>query len=156
MYNIGCSVNTGWRRRLRPPYHVRKPQIIQRKEKLFHHWVRRASMVYALQKYRYYFLGGHFNMYTYHSTHKYLVNNPVLVGHIWKWILLFQEYDFEVVVKPRRLNTGPNHLSHIETGEEPTSLEEGLLDVQLFSVHITDVHFEDIIHFLAIGTMQKG
>jgi len=65
-------------------------------------------------------------MYTDHSTSKYLVNKPVLGGHICRWILLFQEYDFEVIVKPGHLNVGPNHLSRIETGEEPTNLEEGL------------------------------
>jgi len=68
-------------------------------------------------------------MHTDHSALKYLVNNPVLGGRICRWILLFQEYDFEVVVKPRRLNTGPDHLSCIETREEPTSMEEGLLDM---------------------------
>lgn len=38
------------------------------------------AMLYALQKYRHYLLGGHFKMYTDHSALKYLVNNPVLVG----------------------------------------------------------------------------
>ena len=38
------------------------------------------AMVYALQKFRYYFLGGHFKMYTGLSALKYLVNKPVLWG----------------------------------------------------------------------------
>jgi len=59
------------------------------------------AMVYALQKLRHYLLGGHFKMYTDHSTLKYLVNKPVLGGRICRWFLLFQEYDFEVIVKPR-------------------------------------------------------
>ena len=37
-------------------------------------------IVYALQKFRHYLLGGHFRMYTDHSALKYLVNNPVLGG----------------------------------------------------------------------------
>eukprot|EP00253_Pinus_taeda_P020636 PITA_20636 len=72
-----------------------------------------------------------------------------------RWLLLFQEYDFEVVVKPRRLNAGPDHLSRIETGKEPTSLEEGLPDAQLFVVRIAGRHFEDIIHFLMTGIALK-
>lgn len=84
-------------------------------------------------------------MYIDHSTLKYLVNKPVLGGKIYRWLLLFQEYDFEVIVKPRRLNAGPNHLSRIEIGEEPNSLEEGPPNVQLFVVHIADDHFSDII-----------
>lgn len=38
-------------------------------------------------------------MYNDHSTLKYLVNKSVLGGHIYRWLLLFQEYEFEVVVQ---------------------------------------------------------
>lgn len=38
------------------------------------------AMVYTLQKFRNYLLGRCFKMYTYHSTLKYLVKNPVLGG----------------------------------------------------------------------------
>jgi hypothetical protein len=40
------------------------------------------AMVYALQKFRHYLLGGHFKMFTDHSTLKYLVNKPMLGGRI--------------------------------------------------------------------------
>jgi hypothetical protein len=69
------------------------------------------AMVYALQKYIHYLLGKHFKMFTDHSSLRYLVNKPVLGGRICRWLLLFQEFDFEVVVKPGRLNAGPDHLS---------------------------------------------
>ena len=94
------------------------------------------ATVYALQKFRHYLLGSHFKMFTDHSALKYLVNKPVLGGKICRWLLLFQEYDFEVTVKPGRLNAGPDHLSRLESGEEPISLEECLPDAQLFSVQI--------------------
>jgi hypothetical protein len=86
------------------------------------------AMVYALQKFCHYLLGGHFKMFIDHSALKYLVNKTVLGGRICIWILLFQEYDFEIVVKPGRMNKGPNHLSRLEHGEESTSLEDALLD----------------------------
>lgn len=38
------------------------------------------AMVYALQKFCHYLLGGHFKMYTNHSSLKYLVNKLVLGG----------------------------------------------------------------------------
>lgn len=107
------------------------------------------AMVYALHKFKHYLLGSHFKMFIDHSTLKYLVNKPVLGGKICRWLLLFQEYDFEVIVKPRRLNAGPDHLSKLESGEEPISLEECLLDAQLFSIQIADDQFQDIIHFMA-------
>ena len=86
------------------------------------------AMVYVLQKFRHYLLGGHFKMYIDHSALKNLVNKPVLGGKICRWLLLFQEYDSKVIVKPGRLNAGPYHLSRIETGEEPNNIEEGLPD----------------------------
>lgn len=57
------------------------------------------SMVYALQKLQHYFLRSHFNMCTDHFALKYLVNMIVLGGNICRWLLLFQEYDFEFIFK---------------------------------------------------------
>ena len=56
-------------------------------------------------------------MFTDHSALKYLVNEPVLGGNIFRWILLFQEYDFEIIVKMGRLNARPDHLSRLESRE---------------------------------------
>jgi hypothetical protein len=64
------------------------------------------AMVYALQKFRHYLLGSHFKFFTDHSSLKYLVNKPMLEGHICRWFLLFQEFSFEVIVKPGKLNVG--------------------------------------------------
>jgi len=47
------------------------------------------AMVYALQNFRHYLLGGHFKMFTNHSALKYLVNKSVLGGRICIWLLLF-------------------------------------------------------------------
>jgi hypothetical protein len=59
------------------------------------------AMIYTLQKFRHYLLGSHFKFFTDHSTLKYLVNKPVLEGRICIWLLLFQEFSFEVIIKPR-------------------------------------------------------
>lgn len=112
-------------------------------------------MVYALQKFRHYLLGSHFKMFSDHSALKYLVNKLVLGGKICRWLLLFQEYDFEIIVKPSRLNAGPDHLSRLESGEEPISLEDCLPDAQLFSIQFVDDQFQDIIQFLTTGTTPE-
>lgn len=64
-------------------------------------------MVYLLQKFHHYLLGMQFNMYTNHSYLKYLVNKSILEGKFCRWLLLFQEYHFEVIVNPRQLNVSP-------------------------------------------------
>jgi hypothetical protein len=104
------------------------------------------DMVYALQKFRHYLLRKQFNMFTNHSALKYLVNKPMLGGgRICRWLFLFQEFDFEVIVKPGKLNAGPDHLSRVTNGEEPTNLEDNSPDAQLFSVQIVDDYFIEII-----------
>jgi hypothetical protein len=90
-------------------------------------------------------------MFTDHSMLKYLVNKPVLGGRICRLLLLFQEYDFEILVKPRRMNKGPDHLLRLEHGEETTSLEDKLLDAQFLSIRNIDDHFIEIVQFLSIG-----
>jgi hypothetical protein len=92
------------------------------------------AMVYALQKFRHCLLVKHFKMFIDHSALKYLVNKLVLRGRIYRWLLLFQEFEFEVIVKPRKLNAGPDHLSRVTNGEEPMNLEDNFPDAQLFSV----------------------
>ena len=50
-------------------------------------------------------------MFTGHSLLKHLVNNPVLGGKICRWLLLFQDFDFYIIVNLGRLNVGPDHFS---------------------------------------------
>jgi hypothetical protein len=107
------------------------------------------EMVYALQKFRHYLLGSHFKMYTNHSTLKYLVNKPVLGGRICRGLLLFQEYNFEVVLKLGKLNARPDHLSHILSGEYVGNLNENLHNAQLFSVKKVEDYFTYIVQFLS-------
>ena len=64
----------------------------------------------------------------------------------------FQEFDFEIIVKLDRLNVGPNNLSQIERGEEPTNIEDGLPDAQLFRVDMVDDYYDQIIQFLVTRT----
>ena len=52
-------------------------------------------------------------------------------------------------MKLGRLNAGFNHVSLIETGEEPTNIDEGLSDAQLFKADTTDDCYDQIIQFLA-------
>ena len=88
-------------------------------------------------------------MFTDHLALQYLVNKAVLGGRICRWILLFQEFDFEILVKPGRLNVVPDHLSCIENGEEPTNIDDAMPDAQLFQVEIVDDYYAPIVQFLS-------
>ena len=47
------------------------------------------------------------------------------------------------------MNAGLDHLSSVENGEEPTNIDDGLPDAQLFRVDIADDHYALIIQILA-------
>jgi len=111
MYRIGSSTHIRRSGRNRSPDHVCKSTIVKAEKNYSTTEREGLVMVYVLQKYPHYFLGGHFKIYTNHSTLKYLVNKPVLGGCICRWLLLFQEYDFEVIIKLGHLNAGLDHLS---------------------------------------------
>lgn len=95
-------------------------------------------------------------MYIDHSALNYVVNKPVLGGRICRLLLLFQDYYFEVIVTLGKLNAGLDHLWIIEIGEEPSNLEEGLLDAHLFVVHVANDNFADIIYFLTTRMTPEG
>jgi hypothetical protein len=79
----------------------------------------------------------------------------MLGGRIYQRLFLFQEFNFEVIVKQRKLNAGPDHLSRVKNGEEPMNLEDNFLDAWLFSVQIADDYFAEIIQYLSTGTASQ-
>jgi hypothetical protein len=60
-------------------------------------------MVYELYRFQHYLLGIHF--FT-----------------ICRWLLLFQDFSFEVVLNPRKKNASLDNISHIKFGEARGSL----------------------------------
>jgi hypothetical protein len=54
-------------------------------------------------------------------------------------------------VKLENMNAGPNHLSHIFSGEYAGNLDDIFPYAQLFAVKMVDDYFLDIMQFLSIG-----
>jgi hypothetical protein len=108
-------------------------------------------MVYALHKFRHYLLGSHFKMYTNHFALRYLVNKPMLGGEYEYGYYFFQEYDFEVIMKPRKFNSGHDHLSHILSREDVGNLDDSLPYAHLFTIQTVDDYFVDMVQFLSTG-----
>jgi hypothetical protein len=107
------------------------------------------EMIYALQKFRHYLLGSHFKFFTDYSALKYLVNKSMLEGRICIWFLLFQEFSFDVIIKPRIYNVGPNHMSRLRPGESAREIDNQLQDANLFQVEAILEYLEDIPVFLS-------
>jgi hypothetical protein len=81
------------------------------------------DMLYVIQKNFYFFLGYPFKKFNNHFALRYLVNNPKLEGLICRWLFLFKEFKFEVVVNHRNHNVGPHHLSRIKSSENESGVD---------------------------------
>ena len=68
------------------------------------------AVIYACKKFRHYLLGYWIVFHTDHDSLKYLVNKSDLSGQIAKWILLLQEFTYEVVVKSGKSNANADFL----------------------------------------------
>ena len=68
------------------------------------------AVVYSCKKFRHYLLGYKVIFHTNHDSLKYLVNKSDLSGQIARWILLLQEFNYEVVVKSGKANVNADYL----------------------------------------------
>jgi hypothetical protein len=93
------------------------------------------AIVYALQRFIHYLLGDDFKFFTDQYSLKDLVNKPLLEGRIYRWLFHFQEFSFKVVVKPGKLNVGPDNLSRLETRESGGPIDDKLPDVDFFHIY---------------------
>ena len=105
-------------------------------------------MVFSLHKFRHYLLANPFIFYTGHQALKYLVNKPLHHGRICRWFLLFQEFEFEVIIRPGKENVGPDHLSRVESSEDPIGIDNDLPDAHLFRVEAIPVELVEIVQYL--------
>lgn len=58
------------------------------------------AIVVGLQKFRHYLLGSKFQIYTDCNAVKYTINKQEINSRIGRWVLLTQEFTFEIVHKP--------------------------------------------------------
>jgi len=86
------------------------------------------AVVYSCKKFRHYLLGYKVIFHTDHDSLKYLVNKPDLSGRIARWILLLQEFDYEVVVKSGKANSNADYLSRQRGKESITDISANFPD----------------------------
>ena len=77
-----------------------------------------------------------------------MVNKPLHHGRICRWFLLFQEFEFEVIIRPGKGNVGPDHLSRVESGEYPIGIDDELADAHLFRVKEIPTELVEIGQYL--------
>ena len=69
--------------------------------------------MFALNKFRSYLLGSKVIIYLDHSALRYLLTKKEAKPHLFRWILLLQEFDVEIWDKKGAKNVVADHLSRI-------------------------------------------
>ena len=93
------------------------------------------SVIFVLKKFQNYMLGNLIVIHVDHQAILYLVNKAEPVGRLARWILLLQEYDYNIVHRPGRINAIADYLSRLENGEAPIGVQDDLPDAELFQIH---------------------
>ena len=69
-------------------------------------------VVFAFKKFCSYFLGRSVIVHNYHSSLRYLIAKTDAKSRLIHWVLLLQEFDFEVKDRKGAENQVVDHLSH--------------------------------------------
>ena len=83
------------------------------------------------------------------------MNKPLHHGRICRWLLLFQDFEFEVVVEPRKANVRPDHLSRVESRKYPKGIDDDLPDAHLLRVEAILAELAKISHTYKNGKHQN-
>jgi len=107
---------------------------------------------FAINKLRSYLLGAKVVVYTDHAALKYLLTKKDAKLRLIRWILLLQEFDFEIKDKKGVENLVADYLSHMSTAETMELLiNEFLRDDMLLKVETSHPWYVNIVNFMISG-----
>ena len=86
------------------------------------------AVVYTCKKLQYYLLGYQIVFHMDHDSLKYLINKSDVSGRIARWIMLFQEFNYEVMVKPKKADSNADFLSRQRGQEAVEDISADFLD----------------------------
>jgi hypothetical protein len=113
-------------------------------------------IIYACKKFRHYLLGYDVVFHTDHDAIRYLVNKPDLSGRIARWVMLLQEFQYQIKVKPGVGNKNVDYLSRLEEGVINQSLTADFPDEHLFAIRVEEDMYAEIRNYLKNGVVPPG
>ncbi|XP_071914107.1 uncharacterized protein [Coffea arabica] len=114
------------------------------------------TVIFALEKFRSYLLGGKVIVFSDHTALRYLITKKDAKPRLIRWILLLQEFDMEMTDKSGSENLVADHLSRISVGEENVPLKDTFPDEQLFSLNSKLPWYADLVNYLITGKLHAG
>ena len=111
-------------------------------------------MVYALKKFWPYILGSKIIIYTDHAALKYLLSKKEAKLRLTRWVLLLEEFNWEIKDKKANENSMAYHLSHlhISGGEDISDI---FPDENLLAISSHAPWYTHIVNFIITGSILE-
>ncbi|XP_049344711.1 uncharacterized protein LOC125809113 [Solanum verrucosum] len=113
------------------------------------------AVVYAFEKFRAYLLGTKVILHTDHTALRYLLAKKDAKPQLIRWILLLQEFDFEVKDRKGCENQVANHLSRFEVRENvehEADIDDLFPDEQVFAIYFKHTPwYADFANYIRCG-----
>jgi hypothetical protein len=106
------------------------------------------AVVYAINKFSHCLTGYSTFIHIDHSTIKYLVNKPITIARVTRWLLLLQEFDITIVDRPGKENVVVDFLSRLNINDDNSPVDDSFLDEHLFAVFAHSPWYADIVNYL--------
>jgi hypothetical protein len=114
------------------------------------------AVILSCKKFRHYLLGYKTVFHTDQSSLKYLVNKADLSRRIVCWVLLLQEFDFTIEVRPGKHHDSADYLSRLPDAENEVKLNDDFSDEYMFYARVEDSWYTDIIRLITQGILLRG
>jgi hypothetical protein len=108
------------------------------------------AVIFFLKKFCHYLLGYKAKIVTDHKALTYLVNKPNPSGRLARWLLLMEEFDIDIVHRPRRRHGNVDGLIRAYKGVGDVSEDDNFLNAAIMSINAkeTPEQYREIIQYL--------
>jgi hypothetical protein len=114
------------------------------------------AVIFALDKFKSYFLGSKIIIYSNHIALRYLFSKQDTKSRLIRWILLLQEFDIEIRDKKDSKNIVAEHLYRltVDITKDATPISDTFLDERLMHIaHNPTPWFANIVNYLVTSQM---
>jgi hypothetical protein len=115
------------------------------------------GIIFARKKFRHYLLGCKVIFHTDHDVLKHMVNKPDIMGRIARWIVLLQEFYYEVKVRLGKQHANAGFFSMLDGVPSLENVDDCFLDETLFQVNInSDSWYGELLLFLQTSQLRNN
>ena len=113
-------------------------------------------IIFAIKKFCHYLLGNKFVLFTDHRALRFILNKPNPTGRIARWILLLQEFDFEIIDRPGKKHINADALTRAYDDVGSKSEDDDFPDACIFAITSIPIEYEEIWNYLAKYEFPPG